>query len=507
MDKKPGKVYLIGAGPGDPDLITVKGHRLLAEADCVIYDYLAAKALIGEKKDLELIYVGKTGKAHTMEQNEINELLVAKAREGKTVARLKGGDPLIFGRGGEEALALADAGIEFEIVPGISSAYGAPAYAGIPVTHRGMTSTVAFITGHEDPTKDKSDIAWDKIATGIGTLVFLMGVRNLPAIAENLIAHGRSPDTEVALVQWGTTAKQRTLVGKLSNIAKRAEEEKFAAPAIIVVGSVVSLRDKLAWFDRKPLFGKTFLVTRTREQASALSGLLISSGADVIEIPTIRIKDPESFTSVDESIEKLQNQYYQWVIFTSPNGVDRFFSRLSIGNIDSRIFAGTKLAVIGPATGEALKRYGLRADLVPSEHRAEGIIDEIGDVRGRNILIARAKEARDVLPATLGRDARSVDIAVVYETVIPEESREALNSALSSGRIDMVTFTSSSTCRNFHELLDDKGIAGTLPCASIGPITSETAHELGFDVRIEAGSFTIDGLVEAIKDYYRGLKV
>lgn len=500
--EKNGKVFLIGSGPGDPGLITVKGKKILDKADCIIYDFLASEVFIKNRAGLELIYVGKTGKKHTMEQEEINALIVQKAKEGKTVARLKGGDPFIFGRGGEEALELSREGIEFEIVPGISSAYGAPAYAGIPVTHRGITSTVAFITGHEDPAKEKSDIEWEKISTGIGTLVFLMGMKNLPYIAENLIKYGRSPDEEIALIQWGTTSRQKVLVGTLKDIAGRAEKEKFTPPAVIVVGKVVSLRNRLAWFDSKPLLGKTFIVTRTRQQAGALTEKLMAEGARVIEIPTIKIVDPESWQGVDEAIKKFNNHYYQWIIFTSPNGVEKFFYRLNFNKLDSRIFSCSKIAVIGPATAEALKRFGLDADLTASEHTAEGILDEIGEVSGQNILIARAKEARDILPQTLQKTARAVDIAVVYETITPEESRALLNEAVKSKSIDMITFSSSSTACNFYKMLENKKIAAALPCASIGPVTTKTAQNLGFKVAIEAKKYTIDGLLEAIKEYY-----
>ena len=498
-----GSVYLIGAGPGDPGLITVKGKRLIQEADCIIYDFLASKALLAEVKAKELIYVGKSGKQHTLEQEEINRLLVRKAKEGKTVARLKGGDPFIFGRGGEEALLLAGEGIDFEIVPGVSSAYGAAAYAGIPVTHRGLTSTVAFITGHEEPGKQKSDIAWDRISTGAGTLVFLMGVKNLSHIVDNLIKWGRPADTEVALIHWGSTSRQKTITGTLTDIVQKAQKEKLKSPTIIVVGKVVSLRDRLAWFDRKPLFGKTFIVTRTREQASELSGRLIAQGAAVIEIPTIQIVDPPSFSAVDRSIKKLREHYYHWVIFTSANGVERYFARISVKGFDSRICAQARIAVIGPGTADALKRHGLSADLIPSDYRAEGILAEIGEVRGQNILIARARDARDILPETLLTSANSVEVTAVYETVLPPGSMALLHETLKEESVDMVTFTSSSTASNFHTLLDGKFSPGAIKCASIGPVTAKTGRELGFDVAVEAGTYTIDGLVQGIMDYFR----
>lgn len=498
---KKGIVYLVGAGPGDPELISVKGARLISEADCLIYDFLAAKTLLDNEK-AEKIYVGKSGRAHTLEQKEINQLLVDKAKEGKKVVRLKGGDPFIFGRGGEEALELVKNGIDFEIVPGISSAYGAPAYAGIPVTQRGMTSTVAFITGHEDPTKDKSDIDWSKISTGIGTLVFLMGVKNLPLIAENLIKNGRDPKTDVALVRWGTTTKQETLTGKLDDIAEKVKKAGFKSPAIIVVGEVVSLRDSLKWFDDKPLSNKTFIVTRTRDQASVLTKKLKSYGANVIEVPTIEIKDPEDkYQSVDDSIEKLGQGKYDWMIFTSPNGVKRFFIRVEKNGYDSRIFADTKICVIGPATEMELKKHGLSADLMPDDYKAEGIVEKLIEKKPKNVLIARAKEARDVLPDELGKISK-VDIAVTYQTVMPGESKELLEKTLKDEKVDMVTFTSSSTALNYSKMVMDRSQLKGIKFASIGPITTETARNLGFEVAVEAEKFTIDGLVEAILEYY-----
>ncbi len=497
-----GKVYLIGAGPGDPGLITVKGKRLIDEADCIIYDFLIPESLLRNATDAELIYVGKSGAHHTMEQEEIHSLLVEKAREGKKVVRLKGGDPFIFGRGGEEALELAGQGIEFEVVPGISSAYSVPAYAGIPVTQRGMTSMVSFITGHEDPTKKQSEIDWEKISGAPGTLVFLMGVKNLSVIVDNLIRHGRSPDEDVAVIRWGTTARQQTVAGQLKNIVRKTENENFKPPAVIVVGKVVSLRESLTWFDRKPLLGRTFIVTRTREQASALTDRLTDAGAEVMEIPTIKIVAPESFDSLDISIKKLKDSRYEWVIFTSPNGVNKFFERAFLKGFDARLFKAAAIAVIGPSTADALKEHGLLADLIPASYRAEGIIEEMKELRGRNILIVRAEQARDVLPDSLREKGNKVDIAVAYRTVVPPESRENLRKALSECNVDMVTFTSSSTAKNFDEMLEDPAVKKKLRAASIGPVTSEAARECGFEVSIEAREYTVKGLSDAIISYY-----
>ena len=326
-ERKAGKVYLVGAGPGDPGLITVKGSRLLAEADCIVYDFLAPESLLAINNKAEHICAGKSGSAHTMGQAEINALLVEKAREGRLVVRLKGGDPFIFGRGGEEALALAEQGIEFEVVPGVSSASAVPAYAGIPVTHRGMASSVSFITGHEDPTKEKSDIDWPKVAGLSGTLVFLMGVKNLPLITDKLITHGRSPDEAAAVICRGTTSRQQTVTGTLKDIASRAGEENIKPPAIFMTGPVVQLREKLAWYERKPLFGRTFLVTRAREQAGSLSDRLINAGAQVLEIPVIKFIEPDDFRSLDESIKNLKNRRLPVGHLHKPQGSRKIFRK------------------------------------------------------------------------------------------------------------------------------------------------------------------------------------
>jgi uroporphyrinogen III methyltransferase / synthase len=496
-----GKVYLIGAGPGDPELITVKGRRLIGEADCIVYDFLSSESLLKVNGTAERIYVGKSGMCHTCEQDEINRLLVAKAKEDKLVVRLKGGDPFIFGRGGEEALELAQEGIEFEVVPGVSSAYAVPAYAGIPVTHRGVASSVAFITGHEDPAKDQSDIDWAKISTGPGTLVFLMAVRNLQSIMENLIKNGRNPEEDVALIRWGTTPQQQTLTGKLNTIAELAGAVAFKPPAIIVVGKVVSLRDTLAWFDLKPLFGKAVVVTRTGEQESALAERLIQAGAKVIEIPLITTAEPGSFASLDESLEKLRVAYYHWVIFASPQGVARYFGRMYNKGYDARIFGSTRIAVMGSSTGEALKKCGLLADA-----RSQGTRDEVpgevlSDGKGKNILIVGSEEAIDCL-ADLQEKAYRVDSAVAYKTVVNKEGEDSLKRAVEGGKIDMITFTSSTAVKSFSSLLTPESTLWKSRCASIGMITSQTAREYGFQVAAEAGESSIQGLVDAILRYY-----
>lgn len=506
-------VYLIGAGPGDPGLMTIRGMECLAEADIVVYDYLAnPRFLAAAREDAELIYVGKKGFSKHVTQDEINALLVEKAQEdgGKTIARLKGGDPFIFGRGGEEALALKAVGVRFEVVPGISSGYAAPAYAGIPVTHRGMTTDVAFVTGHEDPTKETSDVNWEKLSTAVGTICFFMGIKNLPVISSKLIEFGRSPETPVALVRWGTTPRQETLVGTLADIADKAAKANFKAPAITIVGEVVNLREELSWFESKPLFGKTIVVTRSRAQASDLSMKLIDLGAEVLEFPTIRITDPESWKPVDEAVRNIE--VYDWVVLTSVNGVDQFFSRLEEMDSDARSLAGCRVAAIGPATAARCMDRGIRPDYVPEEYRAEGVLEgfiERGVGEGSRVLLPRALEAREVLPDTLRERGAIVDVVPVYRTV-QGAGETSVVQRLAEGSVDCVTFTSSSTVKNFFALAEEGLPEGTkvadvmrdVLVASIGPITSDTAHELGLTVAVEAAEYTIPGLIQAVCDHY-----
>ncbi|RJQ31475.1 MAG: uroporphyrinogen-III C-methyltransferase [Actinobacteria bacterium] len=495
-----GLVYLVGAGPGDPKLITVKGIECIREANVVVYDFLASEQLLREARaDAEIIYVGKTGKQHTLEQDQINELLVKKAKEGNIVTRLKGGDPFIFGRGGEEALELAKAGVNFEIVPGVSSAYSAPAYAGIPVTFRKYTSTVAFITGHEDPTKDKSDIDWAKISTGVGTLVFLMGVKNLPLIVEQLTKNGRDAKTPIALVRWGTTNQQKTLTGTLEDIVGRVKKAKFKAPAIIVVGKVVKLRDELSWFEKKPLLGKRIIITRSRSQASDLTVKLEKLGAIVYEIPSIKIEPPTNYHQLDLILETLNsNNPYDWIIFTSVNGVIGFLGHLKTFGADFRALQGSRIAAIGPATANALASLGITADALPSEYRAEAILPLLGDVASKNILVPRAEVAREVLPDELKKMGARVEVVPVYKTVIDESGREKAKKLLEDKAVDIVTFTSSSTVENFLSLIEDKSLLDGVSAIAIGPITADTAKENGLKITSTAKEYTIDGLVGAI---------
>lgn len=506
MIKGKGKVYLIGAGPGDPGLITVKGLACLRKADVVVYDYLANEHFLDSlKEEAERIYVGKKGGDHTFSQEQINSLIVSKAREGKVVARLKGGDPFIFGRGGEEAEELAAAGISFEIIPGVTSAIAVPAYAGIPLTHRDFTSTVAFITGHEDPTKEDSRIAWDKIATGAGTLVFLMGMGNLEKIANELMANGRSPETPVAVIRWGTLSEQDTTLGKLSDIAAIAAAKKIRPPVIILVGEVVSLREKLNWFESLPLFGRKILVTRAREQASELSDRLQQLGAMVVETPTIEIVPPRSWDDVDHCLARLDG--YDWIVFTSANGVKFLVQRLVQVGRDIRDLKGPKICAIGPGTAQALRALKIRVDFVPLEYRAEAIFEGLGkeNLNGKRILIPRAKVARDVLPSALRNSGAEVEVVEVYQTVCPREKEMGALDLLREKNVSAITFTSSSTVTNFVELVgkeDAAELTRGVTIACIGPVTAEKARTLGLTTTVMPREYTIPSLVEALVEHF-----
>ncbi len=506
---KKGKVYLIGAGPGDPDLITIKGKKCIQSADVIVYDYLADSILLEyAKENTEIIYVGKKGSDHTLTQDKINQLLVDKALEGKIIARLKGGDPFIFGRGGEEALVLIENKISCEIVPGVTSAIAAPAYAGIPLTHRDFTSTLAFVTGHENPEKKESDINWDSLAKGIGTIVFLMGVKNLQSIVKNLIDHGKPENTPIALVRWGTKPQQQTVTGTLLNIVQKVKEAGLKAPCIIVAGEVVNLRKSMKWFEKRPLMGKRIIVTRARYQASQLVDNLTRLGAQCLSFPTIEIVPPDDYTKIDMAIASLSS--YKWIVFTSVNGVVFFFKRLFESGHDVRALNNLKTASIGPATAEKLLEFGLTSDIVPKHYRAESVIDAFSDIeiKGAKILLPRAGIARPILPVELAKMGAHVDEITVYNTVIPDSQKEKLITELSSlDKIDMITFTSSSTVTNFKNMLGPENLNNNLlkkiTMASIGPITTETAKKEGFDIKISAETFTIQGLCDAILKYYQ----
>jgi len=500
---KKGKVYIIGAGPGDVGLITLKAIDCLREADVVVYDYLVSKDLLKyAQADARFIYAGKQGGAHTLSQWQINDLLVKEAKAGNIVARLKGGDPFIFGRGGEEAEKLVANKISFEIVPGVTSAIAVPAYAGIPLTHRGLTSTVAFVTGHEDPTKEKSDIDWQALSR-IGTLVFLMGVKNIEKIVQELKNNGRSPRTPAALIRWGTTPRQEILEGNLSNIVKLARERKFAPPAILVVGEVVALRETLHWFDSRPLFGKGVVITRPEKQADDLAKLLIKEGANPISFPTIKIVPPPSWCELDAAIKNLEG--YDWLIFTSANGVAFFFERLFAKKKDIRDLKGIKICCIGPATAQQVANRGIKVDLVPQKFISEGILESFArtNLKGKKILLARAAEARDVLPEGLKKLGAHVDVATVYVTVNSGKKKNELEDLFKENQVDVITFTSSSTVYNFNKIA---GSGFKLPSgvkiACIGPVTAAAAKKAGFPVDIHQEEYTMEGLVDALKRFY-----
>ncbi|WP_432822156.1 uroporphyrinogen-III C-methyltransferase, partial [Trichloromonas sp.] len=451
---KPGIVYLIGAGPGDPGLITVKGMEYLRKADVVIYDYLANPVFLSAAKEsAERIYVGKKSGRHHSSQDEINQLLVAKASEGKTVARLKGGDPYVFGRGGEEALCLHEAGIPFEVVPGVTASFAAAAYAGIPLTHRDHTTSLGLVTGHENPEKKMSSLDWEKLATGVGTLVFYMGMANLPLIARELTAHGRPASTPVAIVRWATTPRQQTLVATLGDVVEKVAAARLKPPAIIIVGEVVNLREQLRWFDTRPLFGKRVLVTRTAEQSGEFSALLEATGAEAIPCPVIEIVPPECWDELDQAIGQLDQTDY--LILTSANAVKIFFARLQAAERDVRALHRTRVVAVGPKTAAAIATYGLRADLVPADYRAEGVIALLKDagVAGKRILYPKAALARELIPKELEAAGAQVSAPLAYRTIAPENLGTDVLTRLRAREIDAVTFTSSSTVTNLLDLL------------------------------------------------------
>jgi len=499
-------VYLVGAGPGDPGLITVKGLAVLRRAQVVVYDQLASPELLKEAPaGAEIIYAGKQAGAHTLPQERINEVLIARARAGLTVVRLKGGDPFVFGRGGEEAEELAKAGVPFEIVPGVTAAVAVPAYAGIPVTHRRYTTLVTLITGHEDPNKEASTIPWEALGQNPGTLVFLMGVKNLPEICRQLVARGRDPQTPAALIEKGATLAQRTVTGTLTDLASKAREAAIQPPAILVVGEVVELRQRLQWWETRPLWGKTVVVTRSRQQASKLVALLAAAGARCLEVPTLEIGPPDDFAPLDEALTRLDQ--FHWLVFTSANGVAAFMARLFGQGKDVRVLGQAKIAAIGPATAQALAEFGLKADVVPSAFKAEVLLQALSPLvaPGSRILLARAQIAREVLPQGLVRLGAKVDVAPVYKSRLPHEIPPEAEATLKEGQVDILTFTSSATVHNFARLLGKERfqvLAATATLAAIGPITAATLGEYGLSPQIEPADYTIPALAQAIIDHY-----
>jgi uroporphyrinogen III methyltransferase/synthase len=499
---KPGKCFLVGAGPGDLGLVTLRAKECIERAEVIVYDYLCNPEMLRwAPENAELIFAGKKAGAHTLTQDEINALLVERTRAGKQVVRLKGGDPFLFGRGGEEAQALAEAGLPFVIVPGVSSAIAGPAYAGIPVTHRGKNSHVTFFTGHEDPEKSGSAIDFGALAKLGGTQVMLMGVERIEAIAREMLANGMRKDLPVALIRWATTGRQETLVGTLENIAERVVAEGFAAPAIAVFGDVVALRKQLNWFEDRPLSGKRIVVTRTRAQSGVLTEQLCGLGADVIELPTIRIEPP---TDVRAFAELVQDAHaYDWIVFTSPNGVNAFFDLFYKLYDDAREIGAARIAAIGPATAQRIKDFRIHVDLQPEEFVAESLVREFrkeGGIENLRVLVARAEQARDLLPRELTALGAIVDEGFAYRTVPETRDDTGARRRLLEEGADLITFTSSSTVENFLAL----GLPwpAKMQVASIGPITSKTARDRGLKVSIEARRHDIPGLVEAIRKFF-----
>lgn len=498
---KKGTVYLVGAGPGDYRLITLKGLQCIQEADVIVHDRLADPRLLSfAKPDVELVYVGKESSLHTMRQEEINQVLVDQAKAGNRVLRLKGGDPYVFGRGGEEAIFCLQHGVPFEEVPGITSAIAVPAYAGIPVTHRGIASSFSVITGHEDPAKTETSICWQSLATATDTLVFLMGMENLAHITKRLVENGRPITTPAAVIRWGTKPEQEVLVGTLENIEQLVREHNFKPPAIIIVGEVVKLREQLRWFDSRLLFGKRIVVTRARAQASDLIELLEEHGAECLQYPTIVIEELDDYREIDAAIAELNT--YQWIVFTSVNGVDHFYKRLAHAGKDSRALGQAKIAAIGSQTAEALTKQGIKPDFVPTEFRAEGLLAGFAaDLTGVRILIPRAEEAREILPEELGKRGADVNVVPVYRTAITMDEADSLVQALQAGRVDAITFTSSSTVKNFLHILEGQAVeqlTKDIIIAAIGPITADTAKAAGLRVDVVAREYTIKGLTEVL---------
>jgi uroporphyrinogen III methyltransferase / synthase len=510
--EKPGVVYLVGAGPGDIGLLTVKGLHCLQKAEAVIYDFhLNAQILNYISHDAEFIYAGKRGGHHTMTQDEINAAIVQKAKEGKVVCRLKGGDPFVFGRGGEEAQVLAKEGIRFEVVPGVSSSVAAPAYAGIPLTHRLYSSSFAVIPGYEDTTKEESAIDWKKLATGVGTLVFLMAVKNIDVLTQKLIENGRRPDTPVAVIRWGTRPDQRTIVGTLKDIADLVREKDIRPPAVMVVGDVVRLRKELKWYEERPMFGHRVLVTR--EHAGGFEQLE-DLGAEIVQFSTVEIAPPAAWDGLDRSIDRLGE--YHWLIFTSANGVKYFFRRLFDRGVDIRELKGLKVCAIGTRTAAEVEKFGIRVDLVPDKFRAEGLIEAFirlhgaksmaqgeNSLKGMKFLLPRAEVAREVFPDEVRRLGGIIDVPVAYRAVKPELHGKRLKRFLKEGRITIATFTSAATFNNFREIMggDADDMLRNVAIAVIGPVTARAIEKTGRKVDIIPEEATVEALAEEIKKW------
>ncbi|NQX69565.1 uroporphyrinogen-III C-methyltransferase [Paenibacillus alba] len=503
-----GRVFLVGAGPGDPKLISIRGMEAIQKADVIVYDRLANPRLLKHRReDAELIFVGKLPDKHILKQEEINQLLVDLALQGKIVTRLKGGDPSVFGRVGEEAELLADNGVTFDIIPGITSSIAVPAYAGIPVTHRDFTSSFAIITGHEYPNKTYSSLDWEHLAKAIGTMVFLMGVANLEQICRELIRCGKPPEMPVALVRWGTWADQATITGTLADITEKVREANFKSPAVIIVGEVVKLREKLAWVEKKPLFGRRVLVTRARSQASELVDLIDDLGGEAVEFPVIRLQSPsrpEALDALDQALDRLQQ--FDWIVLTSVNGVEYFFKRLREKRIDIRKMGNARIAAVGPKTAEALAERGILADVLPAKFHGEGILEAIQlDLKaGQHVLLPTADLARDYLPAKLKELGLQVTEVDVYENVLTADDGDEIIHLLQNQSIHIITFTSSSTVTNLIEALRKLGAEDPLALlqgveiACIGPKTAQTVSQFGLPITYMAEEATVASLVQSI---------
>ena len=506
---KKGKVYIVGAGPGDIGLLTVKGLKCLRKAEVVVYDFhLNAQILNYVNHDAEFIYAGKRGGKHDMTQDNINRNLIEKAKEGKIICRLKGGDPFVFGRGGEEAEALVDEGISFEVVPGISSSVAAPAYAGIPLTHRSYSSSFAIVPGYEDVTKKESSIDWSKLATGVGTIVFLMTVKNISMVCQKLIENGRNPKTPVAVVRWGTRAEQTTLVGNLENITGLVKANDIKPPAVMVVGDVVNLRKKLKWFEDKPLFGQRILVTREHTEGFEL---LDELGAEIVEFHTIRIVPPDDWSELDHAIEKIDS--YHWLVLTSVNGVKFFFRRLIERDRDIRDLKGVKICAIGTKTAAEINKHGIKVDLIPEQFNAEGLVEAFtkenpvganssSPLQGLKILLPRAQDARAVFPDKIKELGGEIDVFTAYKTEKPAIHGKRMKRFLKEGKITIATFTSAATFNNFMEIMGDDaiGLLKDVTIAVIGPVTAMAVEKAGLKVDIMPEEATVEAMVNSIKE-------
>jgi uroporphyrinogen III methyltransferase/synthase len=504
--RPPGRVYLVGAGPGDPGLLTLKGARCLQEAEVVLYDELVDRRMLDlVPPACERFYVGKKGGRKSPPQEEINALLVAQGRQGRRVVRLKGGDPFVFGRGGQEALALAEAGVPFEVVPGVSAAMGVAAYAGIPLTHRGLAAAAVLVTGEEDPAKPHPSLDWEQLARIEGTLVIFMGNRKLAQLCNALLRGGRSPQTPSAVIEWGTWPRQRSAVSTLENLAEEARRQQLAPPSLAIIGEVVSLRTQLNWFEQRPLFGRQVLVTRSREQAGPLQALLEDQGAEVSLLPLLELAPPDDWSALDQCLARLEQ--FAWVVFASPNSVEFFWERLRQLGKDTRAFGPASVAAVGQATAERLRDRGLEPDLLPEDQSQEGLVAAFAGlaVEGQQILLPASAVGRTLLAEELARRGAQVQQVVAYQNQPPEPSQVELPPALVEDRIELVIFASPSSVSHFFAVLGEeraRALLGKTAIACIGPTTARAVAELGLGALIQPAQSSVPALVEAICAYY-----